>query len=64
MIEGACRWWHTWRRFQRDLEAGVKEAAQRLYDDPLEREINRLSVGDDAVHIAAVKDRLKSILAP
>jgi phage shock protein A len=47
----------------RDLEAGVKEVAQRLDEDPLEREIQRAGVGDDAVHIAAVKERLRKSLA-
>jgi len=47
----------------RDLEAGVKEAAQRLDEAPLKRELARLGGSDDAAHIAVVKERLKSKLA-
>ncbi len=45
------------------LEAGVKETAERLDQDPLKRELERLGGSDEAAHIAAVKNRLKSSLA-
>ena len=47
----------------RDLEAGVKEVAQRLDEDPLKRELHRLGGSDEAAHVAAVKERLKGKLA-